>query len=129
MAGEVLLDSSIVVRFLRSDHAVVSRFPAGARVRMSSIVIGEVLYGALLASRSREETQKVAQFAARCEILPVDAATGQQYAQVKHALRLKGRPIPDNDIWIAAQALQHGLTLVSRDRHFRDVDGLRIEEW
>jgi tRNA(fMet)-specific endonuclease VapC len=44
-------------------------------------------------------------------------------------LRIKGRPIPENDIWIAATARQHDLTLVSRDRHFAEVDNLRWEQW
>jgi len=48
---------------------------------------------------------------------------------VRDRLRLKGRPIPENDIWIAAVALQHGLPLATRDDHFNEVDGLRVENW
>ena len=51
------------------------------------------------------------------------------HGSVRHAMKSKGRPIPKNDLWIAAVALEHHLTLVSRDAHFRDVDGLRLEVW
>ena len=51
------------------------------------------------------------------------------YGVIKQALREKGRPIPENDIWIAAIAQQYGLTLVTRDDHFTAIDGLTLEKW
>jgi tRNA(fMet)-specific endonuclease VapC len=48
---------------------------------------------------------------------------------IKAALRTSGRMIPDNDIWIAASAMQHGLTLATRDQHFQAVDGLQTVSW
>ena len=61
-------------------------------------------------------------------VLPVNAATAEHYGIVKEVLRAKGRPLPENDIWIAAAA-QHGLAVVSRDEHFREVDGLELARW
>lgn len=69
------------------------------------------------------------QFAADNVILACDAETARLYGEVKNSLRKKGHPIPENDIWIAATALQHGLILVSRDEHFAEVEGLRAEKW
>jgi len=57
------------------------------------------------------------------------ATTAQQYGDIKNQLRAKGRPIPENDIWIAAIAMQYQLTLVARDGHFHEVDGLQVEAW
>ncbi len=51
------------------------------------------------------------------------------YGEIKDRLRKKGRPIPENDIWIAAIAFQHDLILISRDEHFREVEDLKLEEW
>jgi tRNA(fMet)-specific endonuclease VapC len=51
------------------------------------------------------------------------------YARVRVALKRKGRPIPENDIWIAAQALQHDLVLVTSDAHFKEIDDLKVEQW
>ncbi len=62
-------------------------------------------------------------------VLACDADTARQYGTIKHALRLKGRPIPDNDIWIAAIARQYHLMLVTRDTHFAEVDELLSQAW
>ena len=56
--------------------------------------------------------------------LPCDFDTARLYGRIKAELRRKGKPIPENDIWIAAAAIQYGLTLVTRDRHFDFIDGL-----
>jgi len=58
-----------------------------------------------------------------------DIETATHYARIKNDLRLKGKPIPENDIWIAALALQHGLILATRDAHFGEVDGLTVVRW
>lgn len=65
----------------------------------------------------------------RSIVLGCDAETARRYGEVKNGLRQKGRPIPENDIWIAAIALQYDLTLVARDVHFGEVDGLKVEAW
>ncbi|OQY14885.1 MAG: hypothetical protein B6I32_08525 [Desulfobacterium sp. 4572_20] len=62
-------------------------------------------------------------------ILGCDLQTSREYAKIKNALREKGRPIPENDIWIAAIAVQYNLTLVSRDDHFKRIDRLHTEIW
>ena len=62
-------------------------------------------------------------------VLSVDEQTTIEYGNIKVALRKKGKPIPENDILIAAVAQQHGLTLVSRDAHFNEVDTLSLEVW
>ena len=68
-------------------------------------------------------------FAARSSVLFCDLTTAQHYGQTKNALRAKGRPIPENDLWIAAIALQYGLVLVTRDDHFSLIDGLLLANW
>ena len=68
-------------------------------------------------------------FATGVTLLSHDLETARRYGQVQHALRLKGKPIPQNDAWIAAIALQFDLPLVTRDRHFEHVDGLKIVAW
>lgn len=63
-------------------------------------------------------------------ILPCDWQTAREYGRLKHYLRARGRPIPDNDIWIAAIAKCYGLILVSRDRDFQEMGGeLTVAEW
>jgi tRNA(fMet)-specific endonuclease VapC len=59
--------------------------------------------------------------------MPCDAATAREYGRIKEILRAKGKPIPENDIWIAAMAVQHGLTLATRDQHFGEVPNLVVD--
>ncbi len=62
-------------------------------------------------------------------VFACDLGTAQWYGTIKDQLRWKGRPILDNDIWIAAIAMQHGLILVTRDSYFDEVKSLQIESW
>ena len=89
--------------------------------------MGELLYGARHSSNPAANLERVASFVAAIVVLPCDEATAQVYARVKQALRAKGRPIPDNDLWIASAAMQHGLALVHRDAHFDEIEGLERE--
>jgi tRNA(fMet)-specific endonuclease VapC len=62
-------------------------------------------------------------------VLYIDEETTFSYGAIKTALRKKGKPIPENDIWIAAIVLRHNLTVVTRDKHFKEIDGLVIKHW
>lgn len=62
-------------------------------------------------------------------VLGCDTETSRIYGEIKNALSNKGRPIPENDLWIAAISIQHGLNSVSRDAHFEQIDNLKIETW
>jgi len=62
-------------------------------------------------------------------IAATDIGTSREYGRIKNLLHKKGHPVPENDIWIAALAIEHGLTLISRDEHFRRIVGIKREEW
>lgn len=129
MAGvSYLLDTVIVVAYLNHDQTVL-RYLQGATLVVPSIVIGELYFGAYHSGRVAKNVAQVRELAARNTVLTCDKTTGSLYGQIKTQLRSKGRPIPENDIWIAATALQHGLTLVTRDRHFQEIDGLALATW
>jgi tRNA(fMet)-specific endonuclease VapC len=129
VSGSFLLDTNIVIAILAKDLAVHERLVQATSVFVPSIVLGELYYGARKSSRVESNLQTVDQFAAANRVLVCDSTTAQHYGQVKNLLRERGRPIPENDIWIAATAKQHDLTLVSRDNHFDEVDGLSLERW
>ena len=129
MSGSFLLDTNIVIAILAKDPAVHQRLVEATEIFVPSIVLGELYYGARKSSRVESNIQTVDQFAAANRILICDSTTAQHYGQVKNLLREKGRPVPENDIWIAATAKQHDLTLVSRDNHFDEVEGLSLERW
>jgi tRNA(fMet)-specific endonuclease VapC len=93
------------------------------------IVLGELYYGARKSTRVTENLARIDEFVTSSTVLPCDTTTAQQYGDIKNTLRAKGRPIPENEFWIAAIAMQYQLTLVARDGHFHEVDGLRVEAW
>jgi len=126
-----LLDTSLVIAAIGQEPAVLARLRTlpSSSLFLSATVFGELLFGALVSSRVAENLHTLVQFAAAANTLPYDAGTARLYGEVKVQLRRIGRPIPENDVWIAAVARQHRLTLVTRDAHFAHVDDLRLKHW
>ncbi|ARA93624.1 VapC toxin family PIN domain ribonuclease [Rhodothermaceae bacterium RA] len=129
MNGRLLLDTNIVIALFAGEAAVVEPLMAAHEVFIPSIVLGELYYGAHRSTRVSENLDRITRFAAASQILPCDADTARWYGQIKQRLRARGRPIPENDLWIAALTRQHNLTLITRDRHFSDVDDLPVVAW
>src|SRR5918911_1643856 len=115
MSGRFLLDTNIVIALWANDVAVTSQLAVASEVFVPIIVLGELYYGARKSAWSAQNLARIDAFAARSSILVCDLTTAQQYGESKNALRAKGRPIPENDVWIAAVALQYSLTLATRD--------------
>lgn len=114
---------------MANDAAVVRRAGEAEAVFAPSIAIGELFYGAQKSARVKENLARVETFATTVAVLPCDTDAARRFGEIKEQLRRKGRPIPTNDMWIAAIALQRGLTLATRDDHFANVDGLLIDRW
>jgi tRNA(fMet)-specific endonuclease VapC len=129
MIGKFLLDTNIVIALFASDESVIDKLQGAEDVFIPSIVLGELYYGARKSGRAQENLERIDEFTANNSILGCDVATARRYGEVKEGLRQKGRPIPENDVWIASLALQHDLTLVSRDGHFVEVHNLTLEAW
>lgn len=129
MDGRYLLDSNIVIAIFNDDQPVIDKAAQAAEIYIPSIAVGELYYGAFNSSRKQINTDRIDQFRTIVSVLACDDYTAKYYGQIKKGLKDSGTPIPENDIWIAAIALQHGLTLVTRDSHFDRIEGLRAEKW
>jgi tRNA(fMet)-specific endonuclease VapC len=129
MGGRYLLDSNIAVAFLNGDPNVRELVDKADEIYLPAIALGELYYGAFNSSRKPENLEKIDGFKDEVYLLDCDEYTAKIYGQVKKGLKDKGTPIPENDIWISAIAIQYGLTVVTRDSHFDYVDGLNIESW
>ena len=129
MNGRFLLDTNIVIACLSDEPGIVSRINDVDEFFVSSTILGEMLYGAYNSSNVDDNVKRIAVFLGNIGLLPCDETTSDTYGKIKTALRRKGRPIPDNDIWIAASAKQHSLTLITRDDHFDEVDALPLIHW
>jgi tRNA(fMet)-specific endonuclease VapC len=128
MNDAFLLDANAMIARLNEDNSVI-RVLAATEIFVASIVIGELVFGAYKSSRVEENIQKIDAFIQGRRILVCDLETARIYGRIRNQLRTKGRPIPVNDTWIAAVALQHNLTLLTRDEHFKEVDNLPLASW
>ena len=123
----ILVDTNAYTAFMRGDATVADVLAHAERIFISSVVLGELLGGFAAGSREARNRAELARFldSPRVDFLPVTAQTADSYALVYAGLRRKGQPIPTNDLWIAASAMEHGAALLTSDAHFAQVDGLR----
>ena len=128
-SGRFLLDTNIVIALLQGDDAVLSNLDRASGVFISAVVLGELFFGAAKSSRSTENTAKIDRFATGRTVISCDLEIAREYGRLKQRLQEKGRPLPENDIWLAAAARVHGLVLVTRDRHFHEVEDLELADW
>lgn len=129
MGGRCLIDTNIVIALFANELAVVDRLSHIKEVFLPSVVIGELYYGAYKSGYGSRNIMRIDQFISVNSVLSSDVETAKAYGKIKDELRMKGKPIPENDIWIAALARQHRFTLVSRDAHFNEISGLKVESW
>jgi tRNA(fMet)-specific endonuclease VapC len=129
MNGEIALDTSTAVRFLNGHATITERVLALPEVILPMIAVGELLFGAENSTRPLHNLPRYLEFISVCTVVPVGRKTATMYAQTRLMLKRKGRPIPMNDVWIAAQCLEHSWTLVTDDTDFNYVDGLILEHW
>ena len=123
-AKVVALDTSVAIEVL-ADHAKSLTSQAIAEFLLPVPVVGELRYGALNSTRVEENLAEVERLVGRCRILDVTVATAHVYARLRLDLKQKGKPIPENDVWIAALCVEHNIPLAFVDSYFDAVDGLQ----
>ena len=127
--GRFLLDTNIIIALLEGDDAVLSHLDLAPEVFVPAVALGELFFGAAKSGRPSENTARVERFASGRAIVSADLDVARECGRLKQQLKTKGRPLPENDIWIAAAAKFHGMVLVTRDRHFREVEDLHTADW
>jgi tRNA(fMet)-specific endonuclease VapC len=123
-----LLDTNIVIAILNKEPSIEENLK-NKSCFLPSIVLGELYYGARKSTRAKDNLANIEAFITNYLILDCTKQTADYYGIIKQALESKGTLIPENDMWIAAIAKQHSLSLVTRDDHFNRVDGLSIVKW
>lgn len=125
MSGNsVALDTSVAIDVLADRVESLTSQPI-TEFLLPVPVVGELRYGALNSSRVEENLAEIERLVGRCRILDVTVATADVYARLRLDLKQKGKPIPENDLWIAALCVEHEVRLAAVDSHFDAVDGLR----
>lgn len=126
---EVLFDTNAFIAWANGDPAISRRMVSIRTPVLSAISIGELALGALNSGRPDENMRLLERRLQDFILVSCDRKAAVSYGEIGVALRRKARPIPQNDIWIAACALQRGCPLLTKDAHFLEVDGLTLIDW
>lgn len=124
----ILLDTNAYTAFKRNKFEALEIIRNVDIIGVNSVIIGELLGGFAFGNKpeiNRDELQKFLN-SSRVNIFNIDQETAEYYAIIYSELRKKGRPIPTNDMWIAATAMQHNLILFSYDSDFLSISNLKI---
>ena len=122
----ILLDSNAYSLLMRGNEQVADLVRRAEEVLFSAIVVGELVYGFHRGTHFERNAANLRSFldSPYSSFVGVGPITADRYSRIAAGLRTKGRPIPTNDVWIAAQAMETGADLISADRHFEHVDGI-----
>ena len=125
----LFVDTSAYSALLRGDARVRDALRGADEIRVNPVVLGELLAGFLGGRHRKKNEAELRRFldSPRVALVPIDEQTAERYALVVASLRRRGRPIPSNDLWIAASAAQHGLRLLTLDAHFLQVEQVLVE--
>jgi len=117
---KILIDTSAYSAFLRGHAAIKQSLQQADEIFLNPVILGELIVGFLMGKSEKKNRSILQEFLSspRVSIVDMDADTSERYAVIFHYLRRKGIPIPTNDLWIAASAMQHGLKIMTLDRHY-----------
>ena len=128
---KLLLDTSAYVAFKLHQTEVVETVTAAEQILFSPIVLGELMFGFRHGSKYKTNMNELEQFVGHeaVELVSIGKITSDRYSRIASELRKQGTPIPTNDIWIAAQTMEHGAELLTMDHHFERINGLVCTIW
>jgi len=124
--SRILIDTNAYSALMGGDGRIADILARHEAILLSPVVIGELYDGFLNGTRDAENREILNRFRdkPRTVCVPISDSTAEWFAEIKRILRKKGRPIPMNDVWIAASCMEHGAALLSLDAHFAEIDGL-----
>ena len=123
---KILLDTNTYAAFKKNENNAVSVLRSAEYIGVNIVVMAELFSGFKGGSREKKNRQELDQFldSPRVDVIELDEETAEFYAQIFWNLKNKGKPIPTNDIWVAASAMKNGLSLFTYDDHFKNIEGL-----
>ena len=125
----IILDTSAYSGFLRGQAELKPIIEKADKILFNPIILGELLAGFVMGKNAPANRAYLDRFLAspRTGVVAIDGETSERYAAIIRYLRLQGTPVPTNDIWIAASAMQFGLKVVTRDAHFLKIPQILVE--
>jgi tRNA(fMet)-specific endonuclease VapC len=124
--NNIVADTNVFIDLMKGSEAIAKKLESFDEVYLSPVVLAELYFGAYRSANPEKHLRKIAIALQESKLLTIDGATAEIFVTIKLALFAKGNPIPENDIWIAATSLQHQLPLYTNDKHFAEVEGIRL---
>ena len=123
---KIMLDTSAYVGFKRNAVEAVEIIVKAELIVFSPVVMGELMFGFRNGTRFKENMDDLDRFLEHeaVDLVPIGNITSDRYSRIAVNLKHQGTPIPTNDIWIAAQAMEQGAELITSDQHFKKIKGL-----
>lgn len=129
LTGNILLDTNAVVALLNNSSGIDAVFEPGIQAFLPVPTLGELFFGVYASARKKSNIHCVERLIALLPILHIDSETARIYGTVRAQLKRAGTPIPENDIWNASIALQHKIPILTKDKHFVFIQGLKTQTW
>jgi len=127
MSGKIALDTGVAIKFLNGDETVNEYLSRYHEIYMPAVVAGELIFGALNSKHAEQNLSRHKKLIQRTQILNITETTANIYATTRLSLKKKGKPIPENDLWIASVCIEHKIPLISNDAHFENIDRLILK--
>jgi len=127
--NKLILDTNIVIELFRGNKKVLSVLGNYDVIYLPITVLGELYLGAYRSLNIQKKLDEIKNFVKFCSILDSDNNTADNYGAIKARLLNIGKPLPENDIWIAAISIQLDLPLYTLDNHFNEIEGIRLFEY
>lgn len=126
----ILIDTNAYAAFKKNETGAVDVFKTVEYIGVNIVVLGELLSGFKGGNKEAKNRKELEQFldSPRVNLIQMDEETAEFYARVYWDLKRKGKPVPTNDLWVAASAMRHGLALFTYDEHFDSIDGLILHK-
>ncbi|MBU3967752.1 MAG: type II toxin-antitoxin system VapC family toxin [Euryarchaeota archaeon] len=127
--GRLAVDTNAVIAYRAGITTVCNLIDRTDIIFLPAVVLGELMYGAINSTKTEENEKHITIFSNNSVIIPIDEAVALRYARVRSDLKKMGRPIPENDIWIAAICMELNVPLMSSDGHFDNIRDLKVVNW
>lgn len=127
--NRLLFDTSAYAAFMRGVPQAVAAVRQADEIALNAVILGELLAGFISGTRRKKNEAELVRFleSPRVSLIDLDEQTAERYAVILSGLRASGNPIPTNDLWIAASAMQYGLRLLTLDAHFQKVPQILVQ--
>jgi predicted nucleic acid-binding protein len=125
----LILDTSVYSAFLKGSSEIRSSIQQADEIFLNPIILGELLAGFMIGKSEKRNRAILQEFLSspRVKVVEIDEEISERYAAIISLLYKEGTPIPTNDVWIAASAMQHGLKVLTTDNHYLKIPHIITE--